>query len=169
LPEPPAKAHRSTGLWLLLPPLALGSLLLGLLLRQALPLGLGASGLILSLAPALRNRRLGATLAGGGLALYWALPFDAGARLGLARLSGGIEQFALAALGLVAGASWALAANADLLERAIGSTLGLLRRPAPALRLAAAQALRRPFQTGLTTTMFALVILMLTVMQVITV
>src|SRR5206468_9791731 len=84
-------------------------------------------------------------------------------------LSGGIELFALAALGLVAGTSWALAANADLLERAIGRSLGLLRRPAPALRLAAAHALRRPFQTGLTTTMFALVILMLTVMQVITV
>ncbi|MDQ3700985.1 MAG: FtsX-like permease family protein, partial [Chloroflexota bacterium] len=112
--------------------------------------------------------RIGATVAGLALAGYWALPFDAQQRIGLPRLASGIEIFGLAGVLMVAGTTWALSANGDLLLRLGSSALTSLGRSAPALRLASAHLWRQPFRTGVTTTMFALVVFMLTVMQVIT-
>ncbi len=59
--------------------------------------------------------RLTALVVGGGLALYWALPFDTLQNVGLPRFSGGIEVFFVAGVMMVLGAVLALAPNLDLL------------------------------------------------------
>ena len=88
--------------------------------------------------------------------------------LGRRRAFTGIEGFAAAGVLLVAGAVWALVANGDLAARGLAWLLSRVQSTAPALRLAAAHTLRQPVRTGLTMAMFALVIFMLTVMQVVT-
>lgn len=180
LPEPPpVRPGRSAWWWVALLPLGLALMLLGLRAGQTFPFAAGTSCLVLLVGALVREaagrwwgrevgRRVAATITGAGLAGYWALPFDAQQQIGLPRLASGIEIFALAGVLMVAGTVWALTANGDLLLAAITHPLTALGRPAPALRLAAAHSLRNPFRTGLTTTMFALVIFMLTVMQVVT-
>lgn len=195
LPDPPT---RRTGLlawgWTGLIPAGAALIALGLRWGQTFPFGAGMSCLILAAGVAVsvasdrlplggqgqgrrgqrrngavnRGARIGATVAGLALAGYWALPFDAQQRVGLPRLASGIEIFGLAGVLMVAGTTWALSANGDLVLRLGTWTLTTLGRSAPGLRLASAHLWRHPFRTGVTTTMFALVVFMLTVMQVIT-
>ncbi|HEX2514765.1 MAG TPA: FtsX-like permease family protein, partial [Chloroflexota bacterium] len=172
LPDPPARPSRVAAWgWLGLLPAGGALVALGLAWGQTFPFALGVSCLVFFLGvliARLSSERVGATAAGLLLAGYWALPFDAQQRLGLPRLASGIEIFGLAGVLMVAGAVWAISANGDLFLRLSTATLAALGRPAPALRLAAAHLWRHPFRTGVTTTMFALVVFMLTVMQVIT-
>ncbi len=102
------------------------------------------------------------------LVAYWALPFDALARLGLPRFYGGIEIFFLAGVMMVMGTAWVLITYADWL---IGPVLALFSR-LPGLyvltRLASAYPLHRRFRTGLSAVMFSLVVFAMTVMAVIT-
>ena len=180
LPEPPAERRSITSFWwlaLLVTGVALVAL--GLWLGETFPFAGGISAWALAAGGALRHLgrtrlgrdaagRAGATTAGVGLTAYWALPFDAQQRLGLPRLSSGIEIFALGGVLMIAGLVWAFVANGDWFARGIGWTLTRLRWSAPALRLAAAHTLRQPARTGLTMAMFGLVVFMLTVMQVVT-
>ncbi|MBI3970078.1 MAG: FtsX-like permease family protein [Chloroflexi bacterium] len=193
LPDPPARRKRRTRAsqmtrvldrlapqwWMALLPGGVALAATGVYVGKTVWFALGASALVLFGGGVLHRvaarrwghtagTRLGATVAGVGLAGYWALPFDAQQFAGLPRLSSGIEIFALAGLLMVAGAVGALCANSDLMLRFLYRLLTALARPAPALRLAAAHALRFPFRTGVTATMFALVIFTLAVMQVIT-
>src|SRR5229473_300898 len=62
-------------------------------------------------------QRIFAAVVGLTIFAYWALPFDALARLGLPRFQGGVEIFFVAGLMMVFGVVWALIANADLLIR----------------------------------------------------
>jgi putative ABC transport system permease protein len=180
LPEPPP-ARYGRGAWWWVGLIVLGAVLLGVALGlgQALPFAAGVSCLVLATGAAIRHggrRRwgrdtagqLGATVAGAGLAAYWALPFDAPQRIGLPPLASGIEIFALAGVVMVAGAVWVFVANGDLFGRAMTRFLSLVAHPAPALRLALAHIFRQPLRTGLTAMMFGLVIFMLTVMQTVT-
>jgi cell division protein FtsX len=58
--------------------------------------------------------------------------------------------------------------NGDLTQRAISSVLTSFGKPAPSIRLALAHVARYPYRTGMTATMFAVVVFMLTIMQVLT-
>ncbi len=191
LPDPPSRSHGVLAWgWTGLFPGGATLIALGLRWGQTFPFAAGVSLLLLGCGVAVSvvgdrlpargdwrkggaprprwGARAGATLAGMALAAYWALPFDAQERLGLPRLASGIEIFGLAGVLMVVGTTWALSANGDLALRLASWSLTAAGRPAPALRLAAAHLLRQPFRTGVTTTMFALVVFMLTVMQVIT-
>ncbi|MGH2369596.1 MAG: ABC transporter permease, partial [Chloroflexota bacterium] len=180
LPEPPpARPAPLSRWWIILLPAAVGLIAFGLWWGETFPFAAGVSCLALFAGDSIgqvcgrlwgrpSGRRAGATVAGIALAGYWALPFDAQQWIGLPRLSSGIEIFGLAGVLMVAGAAWALSANGDLALRAGTRLLTALGHPAPALRLAAAHLFRNPFRTGVTITMFALVVFMLTVMQVIT-
>lgn len=88
--------------------------------------------------------------------------------LGRRRVVTGVEIFAVAGVLMVAATVWALVVNGDLAARALARILSRAGATAPALRIAAAYTLRQPLRTGLTMAMFALVIFMLTVMQVVT-
>ena len=172
LPDPPPSRSRvAAWAWLGLLPAGAALIAAGLAWGETFPFALGVTCLILfagAAAGRLWGGRAGATVAGVLLAGYWALPFDTQERLGLPRLASGIEIFGLAGVLTVAGAVWAISANGDLALRLSSALLALAGRPAPALRLASAHLWRHPFRTGVTTTMFALVVFMLTVMQVVT-
>ena len=105
-------------------------------------------------------------------AAWWWIPIAALALvlvgLGRRRVVTGIEIFAAAGVLMVAAAVWALVANGDIAARGLNRLLSRARSTAPSVRLAAAHTLRQPVRTGLTMAMFALVVFMLTVMQVVT-
>ncbi|HTD18398.1 MAG TPA: hypothetical protein VK667_02585, partial [Ktedonobacteraceae bacterium] len=110
-----------------------------------------------------------AALAGSALVAYWALPFDALARLGLPRFRAGIEVFFVAGMMMVLGSAWALISNAGLF---VSPLLALCAR-LPGLcytlaKLVFAYPLHQRFRTGLNLVMFSLVIFAMTVMSVIT-
>jgi putative ABC transport system permease protein len=108
--------------------------------------------------------RLTALVIGGGLALYWSLPFDALEGYGLPRFSSGIEVFFAAGIMMVLGSVLALAPNLDLLLwplRWLLARLGRLRHvTAVALIYPAAQR----FRTGVGLALFSLVCFTMVVM-----
>ncbi len=113
-------------------------------------------------------RRIFAAVVGLSIMAYWALPFDALARLGLPRFQGGIEVFFLAGTMMVLGAAWALVANAELLLKPLIALFARLPGLQFMTRLASAYPLHHRFRTGLSIVMFSLVIFAMTVMAVIT-
>lgn len=169
-------------------PLVIGYLLLkfGLERAQITPFSLGLSLLVIGIGLFLKallekilmplagtrvreyTRRIFAALIGLTLLAYWALPFDVLADLGLPRFQGGIEVFFVAAAMMVFGVVWALMANADLLARPFLALSARWSGPGMVTRLAAAYPLHHRFRTGLSVTMFSLVIFAMTVMAVIT-
>jgi putative ABC transport system permease protein len=108
--------------------------------------------------------RLTALAIGGGLALYWSLPFDALQGLGLPRFSGGILIFFVAGVMMVFGMVIALAPNLDLLLAPVRWILIRLGR----LRHVSAVALLYPayhrFRTGIGLALFSLVCFTMVVM-----
>ncbi len=112
--------------------------------------------------------RVSALVIGGILALYWSLPFDALAPLGLPRFSGaGIQIFFIAGVMMVAGCVLALAPNLDLALapfRWLALRLGRLRHVA---RIALVAPSQQRFRTGIGLALFALVVFTMVVMDVI--
>ncbi len=113
-------------------------------------------------------RRLGFSAGAGLLGVLWILPFDYQVAIGLKPFDGGIEYFAIGGLASLAAAMVVASLNGDLAHRAVATALTAARRPAPAVRLALAHVSRNPYRTGMTAMMFAVVIFMLTIMQVLT-
>ncbi|HEU5439376.1 MAG TPA: FtsX-like permease family protein [Ktedonobacterales bacterium] len=111
--------------------------------------------------------RLTALLVGGGIALYWALPLDAPAALGLPRFNGGIETFFVAGVMMVAGAVWALAPNLDLLLAPLRWLLRLGRRRGAVARIALVYPAQQRFRTGVALSLFTLVCFTMVVMATI--
>jgi len=111
--------------------------------------------------------RVGYSLAGLALLLYWALPIGTLESVGLPRFNGGIEIFFLGGVMMVAGAVWVAVYNVGIVLRPLDWVLLLLGRAALALRTAIAYPLHHKFRTGMTLAMFALVVFTLTVMSVI--
>jgi putative ABC transport system permease protein len=108
--------------------------------------------------------RVAALLIGGGLALYWSLPFDALAGLGFARFTGGIGIFFVAGVMMVFGAVWAVAPNLDLVLaplRWLLTRLGRLRHVANVALIYPAQ---HRFRTGIGLSLFSLVCFTMVVM-----
>ena len=113
-------------------------------------------------------RRLGVSTGAALLGVTWLLPFDWQVGLGVQAFDGGIEYFAVGGLAAVAAAMVVAALNGDLVQRGVAGLLSRAGMSAPALRLALAHVSRYPYRTGMTATMFAVVIFMLTIMQVLT-
>jgi putative ABC transport system permease protein len=108
--------------------------------------------------------RLAALLIGGGLALYWSLPFDALQSVGLPRFNGGIQTFFAAGIMMVFGAVFALAPNLDiLLAPARGLTVRVGRRRHVA-RIALSYPSQHRFRTGIGLALFSLVCFTMVVM-----
>ena len=109
--------------------------------------------------------RIGFTVSGLALLLFWARPIS-GARLAdTQRFIGGLELLALAGLLMVLGAVWVITYNLELLPALIGRATAWLRGGAPltaGLRIAAAYPARYRWRTGLAILMFALVIFTVT-------
>ncbi len=169
-------------------PLLAGFILLRVGLSQALivPFSLGLTLLVIGVGLLLKSvadwlllkagkgrwkratQRIFAAVVGLSIVAYWALPFDALARLGLPRFQGGIEVFFISAAMMVLGAVWALVANAELLLHPIIALFTRMPGTQFMARLASAYPLHQRFRTGLSIIMFSLVIFAMTVMAVIT-
>ena len=112
-----------------------------------------------------RADRLGFTLMGGLVLVFWALPFTALEGL-TGELSGGIEMFIVSGVWMVASAVWVVMYNADLITNMLQATFGRIQRLRPILKPAIAYPLAARFRTGLTVAMFALVIFTMMVFSI---
>jgi putative ABC transport system permease protein len=151
----------------------------GLSSKQDFPFTLGASLLVVGLAMLVRwvlmglhvqqSRcdRIGYSLAGVFLVIFWLLPSDAYSAMGVPAMQSGMEMFFLSGLMLVMGAVWAVMFNLDLLLRGLLLVVGKIGHLAPILKMAVTYPLQNKFRTGLTLAMFCLVIFTLMVMSVI--
>ena len=108
--------------------------------------------------------RLSAVVIGGGLALYWSLPFDVLESLGLPRFQGGIQTFFVAGIMMVFGTVFALAPNLDILlapGRFLATRVGRRRHVG---RIALAYPSHHRFRTGIGLSLFSLVCFTMVVM-----
>jgi putative ABC transport system permease protein len=117
----------------------------------------------LGVAERLRNR-IGFSLAGILLVIYWLLPFDALR----SDLSFDIEMFFISGMFLMLGGIWTAMYNIDLILRAALSLVGGLGRLTPIIRMAVTYPMQQRFRTGMTMFMFSLVLFSLVVESVLT-
>jgi putative ABC transport system permease protein len=162
LPDPVPAAPGWRTLLIQAVPAVLGPVLVGYAIQHRLSLAYAAGVLLTIVGTALVARwvllRLGLrgpervvfTLAGLALIGWWALP------IGL--FPPVVEMSFLSGVAMLLGAVWVVAYNVGLLRR--------LRAPAAMWRLSTAYVAANRFRTGLTLTMFALVVLSLTVSAV---
>jgi putative ABC transport system permease protein len=167
LPEPPLQRTRRRRRWMFaVVGIALGVLLAvsGARAKDAVSLGLGVSFVILSAVPLLRllgvPERVTHTGAGLALVAWFVLPF---ARWLFGDMKVNFSIFLLGGLMIVIGATWTIMYNADILLGGVSATLGRLKSLAPVLRMAIAYPLRSLFRTGVTLSMFMLVVFTLVV------
>jgi putative ABC transport system permease protein len=114
---------------------------------------------------AVRNR-IGYSLAGILLVIFWLLPFGALKRFGVPELNGGIEMFFVSGIMLVIGGVWTVVYNSDLILGALLRIFGGQGSLVPILKTAVTYPMQNKFRTGLTLAMFSLVIFTLMVMSV---
>jgi putative ABC transport system permease protein len=145
----------------------------GVLVARALAIGLFAWVLRLTHYPdayhlitgvTLSAERLTALLIGGGLVLYWSLPFDALEALGLPHFSGGIEVFFAAGVMMVFGAVLAITPNLDLLLVPVKRLLARLGRARHVTYIALIYPATQRFRTGVSLSLFSLVCFTMVVM-----
>ncbi len=109
--------------------------------------------------------RLVAVALGGALALYWSLPFDALAPLGLPRFSGaGIQIFFIAGVMMVAGAVWIITPNLDIALAPLRWLLARMGRLRHVTRIALIYPAFQRLRTGIGLAMFSLVCFTMVVM-----
>lgn len=137
---------------------SLGAIAIGLILRWILAsVGVRAS---------IRDR-LGYTISGLLLVVYWLAPFDTWQNLfHLPSFSAGIEMFVVSGVLAVTGAVWAVIYNSDLLLVALTAVFGRFGLIAPALKTAVAYPMASKFRTGMALFLFALIIFTMMVMSV---
>jgi putative ABC transport system permease protein len=162
LPDPPATAPGLRGLWLSAAPAVAGPALVVFAVPHRLSLVYAAGIALAIVGAALVARwallRLGLrgpervvfTLAGLALIGWWALP--------ISLFPAVVEMNFLSGVAMLLGAVWVIAYNVGLLRR--------LSAPLALWRLSTAYVASNRFRTGLTLTMFALVVLSLTVSAV---
>jgi len=148
----------------------------GIGLKQLFPFNLGISLLLIGAAMLVRwvlgglrvhdrvRNRVGFSLAGLSLVVFWLLPFDTFR----ADLQWDIEMFFLAGMMLVLGGVWTIMYNSDVLLGALLLLVGRVGSLAPALKMAVTYPLQNRVRTGLTLSMFSLVVFTLMVMSVLT-
>ena len=129
---------------------------------QATPFALGISLAVISLVPLTRAagvpERIAFTGAGLALLTWWLLPFDTMSAIAGRDLSMDFSAWVVSGLMLVAGSTWLIVYNADLLLGATMRITGRIRSLAPVLKMAMAYPLRVRFRTGVTLAMFTLVV-----------
>ena len=91
------------------------------------------------------------------LLVIWALPTRFVEPI-TGELTRNISMFVLAGVWMVASAVWVVMYNSDILVTALSTTVGRFRGVQPILKPAVAYAVNNRFRTGLTVSMFALVI-----------
>ncbi|HEY8287022.1 MAG TPA: FtsX-like permease family protein, partial [Chloroflexota bacterium] len=153
-------------------------LLLGLSTKQQGFFSLGGSLLIIGAAMLARwimqgagvpdpiRNRIGYSAAGLGLVVFWLLPFDFWSNLGVPALNAGPEMFFLSGLMMVLGAVWTVMYNIDILLGALLVVFGGIGHLAPMIKMAVTYPTQHKFRTGLTLSMFSLVIFTLMFMSV---
>ena len=153
-------------------------LLLGLSTKQQGFFSLGGSLLIIGAAMLARwimqgagvpdpiRNRIGYSAAGLGLVVFWLLPFDFWSNLGVPALNAGAEMFFLSGLMMVLGAVWTVMYNIDILLGALLVVFGGIGHLAPMIKMAVTYPTQHKFRTGLTLSMFSLVIFTLMFMSV---
>jgi putative ABC transport system permease protein len=164
LPEPPARRRARWRIGVGVAGIAVGAAaaVSGLQGEQATPFALGISVALISLIPLARaaglSERLAYTVAGGVLVAWWLLPFDAMSSIAGRRLNMDFSAWTISGLMVVAGTTWLIVYNADLLLGLAMRILGRIRSLAPMLKMAMAYPLRGRFRTGVTLAMFTLVV-----------
>lgn len=168
LPEPPATARRRRGVLVGAAGLAFGALLTasGAAGDSGTALMLGVSIVIVALVPLARSagtpERAAKTTAGLALVVWWLLPSSV-LKSFLPDLGFDISIFIVSGLMIVLGAAWTVMYNADALLGGVMWVGGRVRSVAPVLKMAVAYPLRSLFRTGVTFTMFTLVVFTLVV------
>ena len=120
------------------------------------------------MSPALRDRIV-FTVTGIAILVFWALPPGTIDRLlEDVELRGDFDIMFVSGIAMVGAAVWTVMYNADVILRGLQVVTGRLRQFRPVLVTAVAYPLSSKFRTGLTLTMFALVIFTLTVMSILT-
>jgi putative ABC transport system permease protein len=134
--------------------------------KQAAPLYLGVSLIIIGAVPVLRRLgvpdRAAYTIPGIVLVIYWLLPFDTF----ISDLSMDFTIFILSGIMVVTGAIWVVMYNSDILLGRSTAVISRLRGLAPAIKTAVAYPLTNRFRTGITLAMFTLVVFTMVVMSV---
>ena len=161
-----------TGGSLALPPLQLWSAFGGGVSLVLTGMGLFARSLLArgDMLPALRDRIV-FTVTGIAILVFWARPPGSIDRLlgdVADELRGDFDIMFVSGIAMVGAAVWTVMYNADLILRGLQVVTGRLRQFRPVLVTAVAYPLSSKFRTGLTLTMFALVIFTLTVMSILT-
>ena len=111
--------------------------------------------------------RIGYTATGIVLLVMWALPTRFVEPI-TGELNSNIAMFILAGVWMVASAVWVVMYNSDLLVGALSTTMGRFRTFTPVLKPAVAYAVNNRFRTGLTVSMFALVIFVMMAFSILT-
>ena len=111
--------------------------------------------------------RVGYTLMGVVVLIFWVIPFDTLEPI-FGETEGGIEMFFVSGIAVVAAAVWTVMYNADLLLKGLTFVTGRFGQLRPVLVTAVAYPMSAKFRTGLTLAMFALVIFTLIVMSILT-
>jgi putative ABC transport system permease protein len=164
LPEPaaPRGGRRRVALGLLGVGAGVALAAAGLGAAQSTPFSLGVSIAVLSAIPLARAAGVGAraafSTAGVLLLAWWLLPFEAMNAIAGRELNMDFSAWVISGLMVVAGATWLIVYNADILLGAAMWALGRIRALAPVLRMAMAFPLRMRFRTGVTLAMFTLVV-----------
>ena len=158
-----------TGAALAFPPIQLWSVFGGGVSLFLAGLGLFARSLLSrgDILPALRDRTV-FTVSGIAILVFWALPPGTIDRLLDVELRGDFDIMFVSGIAMVGAAVWTVMYNADVILRGLQVVTGRLRLFRAVLVTAVAYPLSSKFRTGLTLTMFALVIFTLTIMSVLT-
>jgi putative ABC transport system permease protein len=132
---------------------------------------IGASMLLRWILTAVRvpdqvRNRIGYTLAGLGLVVFFLTPLDTFRAAGTPAFDAGAELFFMAGLIIVLGGVWAVMFNADVLLRGLLLVFGSRGSLAPVLKMAVSYPLQNRFRTGMTVAMFSLVIFLLMLISV---
>ncbi len=152
--------------------------IVGIKTTQAAYFSLGGSLVLIGVAMLIRwimagfhvpehiRNRIGYSIAGVGLVVFWLLPFDFWDNFGVPTLNAGPEMFFLAGLMMVLGAVWTVMYNIDLLLGGLLGIFGGIGHLAPMIKIAVTYPMQHKFRTGLTLAMFSLVIFTLMFMSV---
>ena len=100
------------------------------------------------------------TVAGALILIMWALP-QRYTDFITENLSANVEMFIFAGFFMVASSVWIIMYNSDIIVRGLQATLGRFTAVRPIMKPAVAYAVANRFRTGLTVSMFALVIFVL--------
>lgn len=134
----------------------------GLSAAQATPFSVGVSLVIIGLVPLVRAlgvpERIAFSGAGALLIVWWLLPFGTMNDIAGRELSMDFSAWIVSGLMVVAGATWLIVYNADILLGVAMRIFGRFRAIAPVLKMAMAYPLRVRFRTGVTLAMFMLVV-----------